>query len=56
MSRREELVKQLEEINFFWKELAEGKSETELEQILTELKLCRQTIKGIFPFKILGRD
>jgi hypothetical protein len=54
MSRREDLLRQLAELNFYWKELAEGKSETELEQILTELKLCRQTIKNIFPFQMMG--
>ena len=54
MSRREELVKQLAELNFYWQELAAGKSETELEQIISELKQCRQTIKSIFPFKLMG--
>ena len=56
MSRRDDLTNELKELNFYWKQLSEGKSETELEQTISELKLCRQTIKNIFPFKIMYRD
>ncbi len=56
MSRREDLVKELREISFYWKELSEGKSEQELEKLIADLKQARQTVKNIFPFKIMCRD
>jgi len=54
MSKREELIKELKKISFYWKELSEGKSEEELEKIIQELKAIRRAIKNIFNYKIMG--
>ena len=48
MTKKEELIRQLKEINFYWKELSEGKSEEELERLIQELKALRRAIKSIF--------
>jgi len=53
MTRREELIAELAKINFYWRELSEGRSEDEIEKIITELKQARQMIKGIFNFKVM---
>jgi len=54
MTKKEELIRQLKEINFYWKELSEGKSEEELEKLIQELKALRRAIKSIFNYKIMG--
>jgi|GEM_PF-2190667 len=51
---REKLIKELKGLNFYWKELSQGKSEEELEKIIRELKNTKKTIKAIFNYKIMG--
>lgn len=53
-SKRERLLAELEKISFYWRELAEGRSEAELEKVIEELKSARRNIKNIFNFKIMG--
>jgi len=50
------LIEELKRISFYWQELSAGKSEDDLEKIIQELKQARETIKGIFPFKIMTSD
>ena len=56
MSNREKLITELQRISFYWKELSEGRSEEELEKIIAELRQARDTIKGMFPLKIMTSD
>jgi len=53
--KKEKLIAELERINFYWRELSEGKSEAELEKMVNELKQARQTIKSIFPYRIMSQ-
>ena len=54
-TKREKLVSELKELNFYWEELSAGKSEEELEKLIFELKTARKTIKNIFKSKIMGK-
>jgi len=52
--KRDQLVAELQRLNFYWRELSEGRSEGELEKIITELKQARATLKSIFNYRIMG--
>jgi len=54
-SKKEKLVAELQKINFYGREMSEGKSEAELEKLVEDLKQARQTIKSIFPYKIMSQ-
>jgi hypothetical protein len=52
--KRDKLVKELQRLNFYWQELSAGKSETELERLIWELKQERSALKNIFNYRIMG--
>jgi len=52
--KRDKLVKELQRLNFYWQELSAGKSETELERLIRELKQERSALKNIFNYRIMG--
>jgi hypothetical protein len=53
--KREKLIAQLKDLNFYWQEISAGKSDEELEKIIAGLKQDRKIIKGIFNYNIFGK-
>ena len=53
---RAELLSELQNLCYYWREISEAKSDPELVREVARLKSDRHTIKGIFNYKILGPD
>ncbi len=51
---REELVAELQRLNYYGRELSQGKTDADLARELARLKTDRQALKGIFNYKFLG--
>ena len=51
---REQLIAELESLSHYGRELSEGKSDADLARELARLKTDRQTLQGIFNYKIFG--
>lgn len=49
---REKLLKKLEELNFYHAQLAENKSEKEIQEIIRKLERDREIIKNIYKLEI----
>lgn len=48
----EDLLKKLAELNFYHKQISDGKSEEELEEIIRKLERDREIIKNIYKLEI----